>query len=157
MFRNLIAAPQREAYEKLKKKLNERAFRLPAPLSALKTLKAVLRYEHDVEKLLRERDIFLWYRERGDPHAERQVIWVERLIDANVADARRLVTDLVLHRTRILISCVVIQRTFLKLLYRPATRPGQLPKISRSLLDDGLVGTGEFGTTVDDGDADDDG
>ena len=118
-------------------------------------MKAVLRYGNDVEKLLREREIFLWYRERGDPHAERQVLWTERLIDANVADARRLVTDLVLHRIRFLVACVVIQKTFLKLLYRPATRPGQLPKISRSLLDDGLVGVGEFGSTVDNGDADD--
>ena len=155
MFRNLIAAPQREAYEKLKKKLNERAFHIPAPLSAHATLKAVLRHERDVEALLRERDIFLWYREAGDPHTERQIGWTERLIDAGVADVRRLVTDLVLHRLRRLICCVRIQRTALRILYQP--RPGQLPKISRSLWDDGLVGTGEFGSTVDNGDADDDG
>ena len=84
-----------------------------------------------------------------------RVDFLERRIEEHLAAARLLVYDLVFNRLRRLVACAVIQRTMLRILYTP--RPGQPPKISRSLLDEGLVGTGEFGSTVDNGDGDDDG
>ena len=93
----------------------------------------------------------------GEPQVDRDIEFQERCVAEALEEIRFLLRRSLCFRVRRLVACVRIQRTFLKLLYRPATRPGQIPKISRSLLDDGLVGVGEFGASIDSGDADDDG
>ena len=61
-----------------------------------------------------------------------------------MAEVRRLVHALMLRRFVRFLATVRIQRTMLKLLYKPASRPGQVPKISRSLVDEGfLLGCGD--------------
>ena len=154
LFKNLIAAPQRDAFDALKKKVEAaEGFRFPVPLSANATLRCVCHHVAHVEDLLEERQALL--NREGGMYRERTIDWLERCIDENVAAARLLVRNLLFYRLRRSLAVVKLQRSFLKLLYTP--RPGNVPKISRSLLDDGLVGTGEFGTTLGDGDADDDG
>ena len=146
MFRGLIPPPPTSsaAYLDLKAKVESYVYQPPpVPLSALATVLAVGRCAQDVEALLRDRDIFLWYKGAGDPHAERQISFTERVIDASVADARRLVTSLVFHRLRRLMACVLIQKTMLRLLFAP--RPGNVPRISRALVDEGflVIGNGD--------------
>ena len=146
MFRGLIPPPPTSsaAYLDLRAKVESYVYQPPpVPLSALATVLAVGRCAQDVEALLQEREMLLWYRERDDPHAERQISFTERVIDASVADARRMVTNLVFHRLRRLMACVLIQKTMLRLLFAP--RPGNVPRISRALIDEGflVIGNGD--------------
>ena len=139
MFKNLIRAPQRDAYDALKKKVEAaEAFRFPVPLSAHATLGIVCQHEQHVKDLLREREVLL-HREGGMYRAW-TIDWLERRIDESVAAVRLLVRNQVFHHLRRIVACVVIQRTFLKLLYAP--REGNVPKISRSLLDETFMALG---------------
>ena len=157
MFRNLIVAPQREAYEALKKKVDEHArkprvqsvYRI-CPHAALARV-GILEGRIYVSLGWHER----WTMEPGHPSSEKRLEFHRNRIDEAMVEVRRLVEAILIRRLVRFLACVRIQRTLLKLLYQP--RPGQLPKISRSLLDEGLVGTGEFGSTLDNGDGDDDG
>ena len=154
LFKNLIAPPPPTptAYLDLKKKVDEHVYRPPPPpLPSYTVVVLLCDHERQVVDLLARRERNLaWL---PNPNAERRVDFLERRIEEHLAAARLLVYDLVVYRLRRLVACAVIQRTMLRILYTP--RPGQLPKISRSLLDEGLVGTGEFGSTVDNGDGDD--
>ena len=143
MFKNLIAVPQRDAFWALKKKVDEHVFQPPEPLSAHATLMAVCRHVEQVEDLLEEREALL--NREGGMYRERTIDWLERRIDESVAAARLLVHNQVFHRLRRSIACTLIQRTCLKRLYHPATRPGRIPLISRSLLDEGflVIGSGD--------------
>ena len=145
MFKNLVRAPQRDAFWALKKKVDEHVFRPPVPLSENATLRIVCHHVQHAEELLEEREVLL---HRDGPHTERAIDFIERRIDESVAAARLLVYHQVFHRLRRLVACVRIQRTMLRLLYQP--RPGNVPKISRSLLDETFM-------ALDNGDADDDG
>ena len=73
-------------------------------------------------------------------YKEWTINWLERRIDESVAAVRLLVRNQVFHHLRRTVACVVIQRTFLKLLYAP--REGNVPKISRSLLDETFMALG---------------
>ncbi len=140
MFKNLVAVPQRDAFWALKKKVDEHVFRPPVPLSENATLRIVCHHVQHAEELLEEREVLL---HRDGPHTERAIDFIERRIDESVAAARLLVYHQVFHRLRRLVACVRIQRTLLKLLYTP--RSGTIPKISRSLLDEGflVIGSGD--------------
>ena len=60
MFKNLVRAPQRDAYDALKKKVEAaEGFRPPVPLSAHATPRIVCQHEQHVEDLLREREATL--------------------------------------------------------------------------------------------------
>ena len=147
MFKDLVRAPQRDAYDALKKKVEAaEAFRFPVPLSAHATLGIVCQHEQHVEDLLREREVLL-HRECGMYRAW-TIDFIERRVDESVAAARLLVRNLVCYHARRTVACVVIQRTLLKLLYAP--REGNVPRISRSLLDETFMALGN-------GDGDDDG
>ena len=144
MFKNLVRAPQRDAYDALKKKVEAaEGFRFPVPLSANATLGSVCHHVEHVEELLEEREVLL-HRE-GGLYKEWTINWLERRVDESVAAARLLVHNQVFHRLRRSIACTLIQRTCLKRLYHPATRPGRIPLISRSLLDEGflVIGSGD--------------
>ena len=147
MFKNLIAVPQRDAYDALKKKVEAaKGFRLfPVPLSANATLRIVCHHEQHIQDLLEEREMLL---HRDGPPTERTIDFIERRIDESVAAARLLVYHQVFHRLRRLVACVRIQRTMLRLLFAP--RPGNVPRISRALIDEGFLVIGN-------GDGDDDG
>ena len=154
MFKGLVRAPQREAYDALKRKVDEyarnpraRTFRHVSPRA---TLKQIEKIEAKTMKLLenhRRWYLALYY----DPRAESQLDWIERQIDENLAHARALVFDICCRRMARFVAVVRIQRTALKSLYLPT--PGQIPKISRALMDEGFVGTGEF-LSVGSGDSD---
>lgn len=147
MFKNLVRAPQRDAYDALKKKVEAaEGFRFPVPLSAHATLMAVCRHVEHVEDLLEERQALL--NREGGMYRERTIDWLERRIDESVAAARLLVRNQVFHRLRFFLCVIRIQRTVLRILYAP--REGNVPRISRSLLDETFMALG-------DGDADDDG
>ena len=96
-----------------------------------------------------------WAMDPDHPSSEIRRRWHRGRVDEAMVEVRRLVEAILIRRLVRFLACVRIQRTLLKLLYTP--RPGNVPKISRSLLDDGMVGVGEFGTTLGNGDADDDG
>ena len=147
MFKNLVRAPQRDAYDALKKKVEAaEGFRFPEPLSAHATLVAVHRHVEHVEDLLEERQVLL--NREGGMYRDRTIDWLERRIDENVAAARLLVVNQVFYRLRRLMAGVLIQKTTLRLLFAP--REGNVPKISRSLLDETFMALGN-------GDGDDDG
>ena len=141
MFKNLIAVPQRDAFWALKKKVDEHVFRPPEPLSAHATLMAVCRHVEQVEDLLEEREALL--NREGGMYRERTIDWLERRIDESVAAARLLVVNQVSYRLRRLMACVLIQKTMLRLLFAP--RPGNVPRISRALIDEGflVIGNGD--------------
>ena len=152
MFRGLLPPPPTtsSAYQELKKKLDAYVYQ-PPPIPTLSSEDLVFvlqNHERRIYDLLERHE-----RNRQwlpNPSREKRIDFLERRIDEELACARVHVRRAVLHRLRRLVCCVIIQRSFLKLLYTP--RPGQLPKISRSLLDDGMVGVGEFGTTLGNGD-----
>ena len=159
MFHGLLPPPPTTstAYLELQKKLEEhrrkphvQEFHRVCPRAALARIELL---EDRIEKSLG------WYTmwETVPDHRSSE-IRLERhtnRIEEALVEIRILVRALTLRKVVRLIATVKIQKTCLRILYAP--RPGQLPKISRSLLDEGLVGTGEFGTTLDNGDADDDG
>ena len=62
----------------------------------------------------------------------------ERQIDIRRNQAKFLAGRLTLVKVVRHMAAVRIQRTMLKLLYKPASRPGEVPKISRSLVDEGF-------------------
>ena len=148
MFKNLIRAPQREAFEALKKKVDAYAYQ-PPPIPTLSWTDLVFvlqNHERRIHDLLERRE-----RNRQwlpNANREKRIDFLERRIEQELASARVQVRRAVLHNLRRTICCVRIQRTFLKLLYQP--RPGNVPKISRSLLDETFM-------ALDNGDADDDG
>ena len=143
LFKNLIPPPPPTptAYLDLKKKVDEYVYRPPPPpLPSYTVVVLLCDHERQVVDLLARRERNLaWL---PNPNAERRVDFLERRIEEHLAAARLLVHDLVFYRLRRIVACVVIQRTCLKLLYRPATRPGQVPKISRSLLDETFMALG---------------
>ena len=115
-----------------------RTFRHVSPRAALKQIEKI---EAKTMKLLGNHRMWylaLYY----DSRAESQLDWIERQIDENLAHARALVFDVCCRRMARFVAVVKIQRTTLKRLYVPTT--GQIPKISRALMDEGFVGTGEF-------------
>ena len=148
MFKNLVRAPQREAFEALKKKVeaHEHAPRVQSvyricPHAALARIKIL---EDRVEKSLG------WYTrweiDPGHPSSEKRLEFHRNRIDEAMVEARRLVYALKLRRIVRLVAAVSIQRKVLKLLYQP--RPGTVPRISRALVDEGFLVIGN-------GDADD--
>ena len=152
IFKNLIAPPPPTptAYLDLKKKVDEYVYRPPLPPLPAHVVVAILcDHERKVGDLLARRE-----RNRAwlpNPNAESRIDFLERRVEEHLAAARLLVYNLVFYRLRRIIACVVVQKTCLKLLYKP--RPGGVPRISRALLDEGLVGTGEF-LSVGSGDSD---
>ena len=157
MFRGLLPPPPTTstAYLDLKKKVEEHVYQ-PPPIPTLSSADLVFvlqNHERRIYDLLERRE----RNRQWLPNAskEKRIDFLERRIDEELACVRLHVRRAVLHRLRRFLATVKIQRTCLRILYAP--RPGTVPRISRSLLDDGLVGTGEFGTTIGDGDADDDG
>ena len=88
MFKGLVRAPQREAYDALKRKVDEyarnpraRTFRHVSPRAALKQIEKI---EAKTMKLLenhRRWYLALYY----DLRAESQLDWIERQIDENLA------------------------------------------------------------------------
>ena len=91
MFKNLVRAPQRDAFWALKKKVDEHVFRPPVPLSENATLRIVCHHVQHAEELLEEREVLL---HRDGPHTERAIDFIERRIDESVAAARLLVCAL---------------------------------------------------------------
>ena len=152
LFKNLIPPPPPTptAYAQLKKQIDKYVHRPPLPpLPAHLVVVILCDHERKVEDLLARRE-----RNRAwlpHPDAESRIDFLERRVEEHLAAARMLVHNLVRWRLRRLVACVVIQRTCLKLLYKP--RPGDVPRISRALMDEGLVGTGEF-LSVGSGDSD---
>lgn len=156
MFKKLVPPPPTTstAYIDLKQKVEAYTYTPPRrPPCARDVLARVLAIERRILISLERRERNLLF--AGDPQVDRDIEFQERCVAEALEEIRFLLRRSICFSVRRLVACVVIQKTLLKLLYRPATRPGQLPKISRSLLDDGLVGVGEFGSTVDDGDGDD--
>ena len=157
MFRGLLPPPPTTstAYLDLKKKLDAYVYQ-PPPIPTLSWTDLVFvieNHERRIHDLLERRE-----RNRQwlpNANREKRIDFLERRIEEELACARLQVRRAVLHRLRRFLATVRLQRTALRVLYTP--RQGQLPRISRSLLDEGLVGTGEFGSTLDNGDADDDG
>ena len=159
MFRGLLPPPPTtsSAYIDLQRKVDEHArkprvqseYRI-CPHAALARIELL---EDRVEKSLGW--CTMWETVPDHPSSEIRLEWHKRRVDEAVVEVRRLVYALTIRRVVRLLSVIRLQRTTLRILYTP--RQGNVPKISRSLLDDGLVGVGEFGTTVDNGDADDDG
>ena len=158
MFKKLVPPPPTTstAYIDLKQKVEAYTYTPPRrPPCARDVLARVLAIERRILISLERRERHLPF--AGEPQVDRDIEFQERCVAEALEEIRFLLRRSLCFRVRRLVACVLIQKTVLRLLYRPATRPGQLPKISRSLLDDGLVGVGEFGSTVDNGDADDDG
>ena len=150
MFHGLLPPPPTTstAYLDLKKKLDAYAYQ-PPPIPTLSWTDLVFvieNHERRIHDLLERRE-----RNRQwlpNANREKRIDYLERRIDEKLACARLQVRRAVLHRLRRTICCVVIQRTLLKLLYKP--RPGNVPRISRALVDEGFL-------VIGDGDADDDG
>ena len=149
MFRGLVAPPPTTstAYLDLKKKVDAYVYQ-PPPIPTLSSADLVIVIENH------ERRIYdlLERRERNrqwlpNPSKEKRIDFLERRIGEELACARLHVRRAVLHRLRRTICCVRIQRTMLRLLYQP--RSGNVPRISRSLLDETFM-------TIGDGDPDDD-
>ena len=149
-FKNLVAPPPTTstAYLDLKKKVEEHVYQ-PPPIPTLSSADLVIvieNHERRIHDLLERRE-----RNRQwlpNPSKEKRIDFLERRIEEELACARLQVRRAVLHRLRRLICCVRIQRTMLRLLYQP--RSGNVPKISRSLLDETFMALGN-------GDADSDG
>ena len=154
MFRGLLPPPPTtsSAYIDLQRKVDEHArkprvhnFHRVDPVAALARI-----------GILEARicESLAWFeRWTADPDHRSSAIrrtWHRSRVDEAMVEIRRLVHALTLRRAVRLVACVRIQRACLRLLYRPATRPGQVPKISRLLLDETFMALGN-------GDADSDG
>ena len=150
MFRGLLPPPPTTstAYLDLKKKVDAYVYQ-PPPIPTLSSADLVIvieNHERRIHDLLERRE-----RNRQwlpNPSKEKRIDFLERRIEEELACARLQVRRAVLHRLRRLICCVRIQRWMLRLLYQP--RSGNVPRISRSLLDETFMALG-------DGDGDSDG
>lgn len=137
-------AKEPEAFTQLKAKL---AAREPGPptISVSVTAWHILNLTEDAEKLLQRRHDWMHAFHKPRELRMRNVFRAQRQIDMRLSQARYLAEHLALVRFVRFVAAVRIQRTILKLLYKPASRPGQVPKISRSLVEDGflLLGCGD--------------
>ena len=150
MFRRLIAPPPTTstAYNDLKKKVEAHALKPPpvynfhraCPRAALTRIEIL---EGRIGKYL---DFYeRWATDPGRRPSIR-VAWHKNRIDEAMAEARRLVRAIKIRRAARFLAVVRIQRTTLRVLYQP--RQGNVPRISRALLDEGFL-------VIDNGDADD--
>ena len=145
MFAALFPPPPKEpeAFTHLKAKL---ASRKPGPpnISVAVTAWHILNLTEDAEKLLQRRHDWMHAFHKPRELRMRNVSRAERQIDIRRNQAKFLAGRLTLVKFVRYMAAVRIQRTMLKLLYKPASRSGQVPKISRSLVDDGfLLGCGD--------------
>ena len=141
LFRPVPKEP--EFFTQLKAKL---AARKPGPpkISVVVTAWHILNLTEDAEKLLQRRHDWLHAFHKPRELRLLNVSRAERQIDMRLNQARYLAEHLALIRFVRFVAATRIQRTMLKLLYKPASRSGQVPKISRSLVDDGfLLGCGD--------------
>ena len=152
MFRGLLPPPptMSTAYIDLQRKVKEHA-RKPrvqefyricphAALARINILEACIGKSLDMHER--------WAMNLGHPSSEKRRAWHTNRIEEALVEIRRLVHVLRLRRFARYLSVVRLQRTMLKLLYQP--RQGNVPKISRSLLDETFMALGN-------GDGDDDG
>ena len=145
MFAALLPPPPKEPefFTQLKAKL---AARKPGPpnISVSVTAWHILNLTEDAEKLLQRRHDWIHALHKPRELRMRNVSRAQRQIDMRLSQAKYLAEHLALVKFVRYVAATRIQRTTLKLLYKPATRPGQVPKISRSLVDDGfLLGCGD--------------
>ena len=145
MFKNLIVAPQREAYEALKKKVDEHA-RKPRVQSVYRICPhaALARVGILEERVRASLDMYeRWAMDPDHPSSEIRRRWHRSRVDEAMVEVRRLVHALTLRRVVQYLAAVRIQRKVLKLLYQP--RPGTVPRISRALVDEGflVIGNGD--------------
>ena len=142
MFRGLLPPPPTTSteYLDLKKKVEEHVYQ-PPPIPTLSSAYLVFviqNHEWRIYDLLERRE-----RNRQwlpNPSKEKRIDFLERRIEEELACARLQVRRVVLHRLRRTICCVRIQRWMLRLLSQP--RSGNVPRISRSLLDETFMALG---------------
>ena len=145
MFKNLIVAPQREAFEALKKKVDEHA-RKPRVQSVYRICPhaALARVGILEERVRASLDMYeRWAMDPDHRSSEVRRRWHRSRVDEAMVEIRRLVHDLTIRRVVQYLATVRIQRRMLKLLYQP--RPGTVPRISRALVDEGflVIGNGD--------------
>lgn len=145
MFKNLLHAPQREAFETLKKKVEENRhkprvheYHRVDPCAALARIKIL---EGRILESLGWYET--WTEDLDHPSSEIRRRWHRGRVDEAIVEIRRLVHALTLRRVVQYLAAVRIQRKVLKLLYQP--RPGTVPRISRALVDEGflVIGNGD--------------
>ena len=150
MFKKLVPPPptSSEAFQALKSKVEAHALKPPpvynfhraCPRAALTRIEIL---EGRIGKYL---DFYeRWATDPGRRPSIR-VAWHKNRIDEAMAEARRLVRAIKIRKAARFLAVVRIQRTTLRVLYQP--RPGNVPKISRSILDETFMALGN-------GDADD--
>ena len=152
MFRGLVAPPltTSTAYLELQKKVDEHArkprvqeFHHVCPRAALARIR-ILESRIQISLQWHER----WTADPDHRSSKKRLEFHRNRIDEAMVEVRRLVRAILIRRTVRSIATVKIQRWCLRILYAP--RPGNVPRISRSLLDETFM-------ALDNGDADDDG
>ena len=150
MFRRLIAPPptSSEAFQALKRKVEAHALKPPPVYNFHRACPraAVARIGILEGRIVK----YLEFYERWVTHPGRclsiRVAWHKNRVDEAMDEARRLVRAIKIRKAARFLAVVRIQRTTLRVLYQP--RPGNVPKISRPILNETFMALGN-------GDADD--
>ena len=149
MFKKLIPPPptSSEAFQALKRKVEAHALKPPPVYNFHRACPraALTRIEILEGRIVKYLDFY--ERWATDPGRSRiRVAWHKNRVDEAMDEARRLVRAIKIRKAARLLAAVRIQRTALRVLYQP--RPGNVPKISRSILNETFMALGN-------GDADD--
>ena len=149
MFRGLIAPPptSSEAFQALKRKVEAHALKPPPVYNFHRACPraALTRIEILEGRIVKYLDFYeRWATDPG--RSSIRVAWHQNRVSEAMDEARRLVRAIKIRRAARFLAVVRIQRTALRVLYQP--RPGNVPRISRALIDEGFL-------VIDNGDADD--
>ena len=144
MFKNLLHAPQRDAFETLKKRVEENRLKPRVEYHQVDPCAALARIKILEGRILESLGWYeRWAMDPDHPSSEIRRRWHRSRVDEAIVEIRRLVRALTLRRVVLYLAAVRIQRKVLKLLYQP--RPGNVPRISRALVDEGflVIGNGD--------------
>ena len=149
MFANMLRAPQREYFDKLKEAKATAEPRKPAFICATHTYACIERTIATVDRLLEWRQDWLASSHPARVHHARKL---ELFIDRDLADARFRLGQLTRQQAQRSVAACKIQRAALDWLYRIGA--DGIPPISRSLVRDGTLGTADVLGALGDGDGD---
>ena len=149
MFANMLRAPQREYFNKLKKAKAAAEPHKPTFICATHTCACIERTIANVDRLLEWRQDWL---QSSHParlhHAQKLELFIER----DLAQATFRLSQLTRQQARRGAAACTIQRAALDWLYRIGA--DGMPPISRGLVRDGTLATGDVIGALGDGDGD---
>ena len=149
MFANMLRAPQREYFNKLKKAKAAAELHKPTFICATHTCACIERTIATVDRLLEWRQDWL---ASSHPDRVHHAQKLELFIERDLAQATFRLSQLTRQQARRSAAACTIQRGALRWLYTP--RRGGIPPIGRSLVRDGTLATEDTIGALGDGDGD---